>query len=61
MAVCGEKERQAIRPEFDRSIIIRCQGAKITSMIEWHHGELFPRIGFLVTNFMLPAERMLKV
>ena len=27
----GEKERETIRPEFDRSIVIDFQGAKITS------------------------------
>jgi hypothetical protein len=28
---CGEKERETIRPEFERSIAIDFQGAKITS------------------------------
>ncbi len=31
MAWCGEKERATIRPEFDRSIMVDFQGAKITS------------------------------
>jgi len=31
MVGCGEKEREAIRPEFDRSIMIDIHGAKITS------------------------------
>ncbi len=31
MVWSGEKEREAIRPEFDRSIMIDFQGAKITS------------------------------
>ncbi len=31
MVVCGEKETEAIRPEFDRSIMIDFRGAKITS------------------------------
>jgi hypothetical protein len=31
MVGCGEKERETIRPEFDRSIMIDFQGAKITS------------------------------
>ena len=31
MAGCGEKERETIRPEFDRSIMIDFQGAKINS------------------------------
>jgi hypothetical protein len=31
MVGCGEKERDTIRPEFDRSIMIDFQGAKTTS------------------------------
>ena len=31
MHVSGEEERETIRPEFDRSIMIDFQGAKITS------------------------------
>ena len=31
MAGSGEEERETIRPEFDRSIMIDFQGAKITS------------------------------
>jgi len=31
MVGCGEKERKTIRPEFDRSIMIDFQGAKIAS------------------------------
>lgn len=31
MVGSGEKERETIRPEFDRSIMIDFQGAKITS------------------------------
>jgi len=31
MVGCGEKERETIRPEFDRSIMIDFQGAKMTS------------------------------
>ena len=29
--------------------------------IEWHRGELFPRIGFVVTNSRLPAGQVIKV
>ena len=31
MIGCGEEQRETIRPEFDRSIMIDFQGAKITS------------------------------
>ncbi len=29
--------------------------------IEWHVGELFPRIGFIVTNSRLPSSKVVKV
>jgi hypothetical protein len=29
--------------------------------IEWHLGELFPRVGFIITNSRLPATKMVKV
>src|SRR5262245_44488877 len=28
--------------------------------IEWHQGELYPRVGFIVTNLTRPAERVSK-
>jgi hypothetical protein len=28
----------------------RCQARRVVVMIAWHAGELFPRIGFIVTN-----------
>jgi hypothetical protein len=29
-----------------------------TLTVEWHPGELYPRVGFLVTNLARPAERV---
>ena len=26
--------------------------------VEWHRGELYPRVGFIVTNLARPAERV---
>ena len=26
--------------------------------VEWHPGELYPRVGFIVTNLSRPAERV---
>ena len=34
---------------------------RVAAKIEWHRGELFPRIGFLVTNSRLPAAKVIKV
>ncbi len=34
---------------------------RVVAKIEWHDGELFPRIGFIVTNSRLPAGKVVKV
>jgi Transposase DDE domain group 1 len=34
---------------------------RVVAKIEWHVGELFPRIGFSVTNSRLPAARVVKI
>ena len=34
---------------------------RVVAKVEWHQGELFPRVGFIVTNLMwYPAERVVK-
>jgi hypothetical protein len=33
---------------------------RVVAKVEWHHGELYPRIGFVVTNLTRPAERVSK-
>ena len=32
---------------------------RVVSKIEWHPGELYPRVGFIVTNLSRPAERVI--
>ncbi|MBU4232657.1 MAG: IS1380 family transposase [Proteobacteria bacterium] len=34
---------------------------RVVAKIEWHRGELFPRIGFVLTNSRLPAAKVTKV
>jgi hypothetical protein len=34
---------------------------RVVAKIEWHRGELFPHIGFVVTNARLPAGKVVKV
>jgi hypothetical protein len=34
---------------------------RVVAKIEWHRGELFPRVGFVVTNSRLPAAKVIKV
>jgi hypothetical protein len=31
---------------------------RVVSKVEWHPGELYPRVGFIVTNLARPAERV---
>jgi hypothetical protein len=30
----------------------------VVAKVEWHPGELYPRVGFIVTNMTRPAERI---
>ena len=42
----------------------RCQAGswtkprRVVSKVEWHPGELYPRVGFIVTNLARPVERL---
>src|SRR5262245_42191164 len=31
---------------------------RVIAQVEWHPGELYPRVGFIVTNLSRPAERV---
>ena len=31
---------------------------RVITKVEWHPGELYPRVGFIVTNLTRPAERV---
>src|SRR5258707_1661996 len=31
---------------------------RVVAKVEWHPGELYPRVGFVVTNLSRPAERL---
>ena len=31
---------------------------RVVAKVEWHLGELYPRVGFIVTNMTRPAERV---
>jgi hypothetical protein len=31
---------------------------RVVAKVEWHPGELYPRVGFVVTNMTRPAERV---
>jgi hypothetical protein len=31
---------------------------RVVAKVEWHPGELYPRVGFIITNLVRPAERV---
>ena len=31
---------------------------RVVAKVEWHPGELYPRVGFIVTNLSRPAKRV---
>ena len=31
---------------------------QVVAKVEWHQGKLYPRVGFVVTNLIRPAERL---
>jgi hypothetical protein len=33
------------------------QAGRVVAKVEWHPGELYRRVGFIMTNMMRPAER----
>jgi hypothetical protein len=33
---------------------------RVVAKVEWHKGELFPRVGFIVTNLIRPAKRVVR-
>jgi hypothetical protein len=36
------------------------QARRVVAKVEWHNGELFPRVGFIVTNLSRPAKRVVR-
>jgi hypothetical protein len=36
----------------------RAGKSRVVAKVEWHPGELYPRVGFIVTNLARPAERV---
>ncbi len=45
----GERKKDALRVNFDRKL-----------KLEWHAGELFPRVGFIVTNLRWKSSNVVK-
>ena len=49
---------------FDASFSYQAQSwtkpRRVVAKVEWHQGELYPRLGFIVTNLTHPAERVVR-
>jgi hypothetical protein len=52
----GEARKDALRLDFDRRLRLEFHGTKI----EWHAGELFPRVNFVVTNLRCKSSNVVK-
>jgi hypothetical protein len=47
-------------PRFPPRLLSRCIERRVVAKVEHHGGELFPRVGFLVTNLTLPSWDVLR-
>ena len=59
----GRPPNEAAGRSSPASAIRRRAGARprrVVAKVEWHQGELYPRVGFIVTNLKRPAERVSK-
>jgi Transposase DDE domain group 1 len=45
-AICSRAQSDGTKPR------------RVIAKVEWHPGELYPRVGFIVTNMSRPAERV---
>src|SRR5262249_35747251 len=58
----GSNTRSGYRPTGPRrTTSAPCAPVKprrVIAKVEWHPGELYPRVGFIVTNMSRPAERV---
>lgn len=51
---CPRKGVKRIYGDFEYQVVSWDKPRPIVAKVEWHPGELFPRVGFVVTN--LPME-----
>ena len=45
-------------PSFSYQVGSWNKKRRVVAKVEWHPGELYPRVGFIVTNLSRPAERV---
>jgi Transposase DDE domain group 1 len=54
------KKPQVFHASFSYQAQSWTKPRRVVAKVEWHQGELYPRVGFLVTNLSRPAERVVK-
>jgi hypothetical protein len=54
------KKPQAFHASFSYQAQSWTKSRRVVAKVEWHQDELYPRVGFVVTNLKRPAERVSK-
>jgi hypothetical protein len=54
------KKPQVSRASFTYQAQSWTKPRRVVGKVEWHQGELYPRVGFIVTSLTRPAERVVK-
>jgi hypothetical protein len=54
------KKPQVFHASFSYQAQSWTKPRRVVAKIEWHQGELYPRVGFIVTNLKRPAERVVR-
>jgi hypothetical protein len=54
------KKPQAFFASFHYQAQSWTKPRRVVAKVEWHQGELYPRVGFIITNLKRPAERVSK-
>jgi hypothetical protein len=54
------KKPQVSRASFSYQAQSWTKPRRVVGKVEWHQGELYPRVGFIVTSLTRPAERVVK-
>jgi len=55
----GEKQSRPFQLSFNASLKVDFQGSRVTK-VEFHFGELFPRVGFIVTNLETDSRAVVR-
>src|SRR5271170_3649274 len=56
--MAGERLAQIGSVNFTYQAGNRTEARRVVAKVEWHPGELYPRVGLIVTNMARPAENV---